>query len=228
VVGIAAIISGMRAAIVALVALLAIAGLGLWEDAMVTLTSVLVAILLTLVVGLIVGILCARSNRLSAVVRPFLDFAQTMPALVYLIPALALFGPTRFTAIVAALIYAVPPVVRLVEAGLRTVPPTLVEASTAFGATERQLLYKVRLPVSAPALLLAANQGIVMVLAMVVVGALVGAGALGYDVIAGLAQGEDFGKGFAAAVAIVLLGIMLDRITQGAVAKRPDLRLGAA
>ncbi len=223
--GIAVFISGMRAAMVALLALLAIAALGLWEDAMVTLTSVLVAILLTLATGVLVGILCARSNRMSAGIRPFLDFAQTMPALVYLIPALALFGPTRFTAIVAALIYAVPPVVRLVEAGLRAVPPTLVEASTAFGATERQVLYKVRLPVSAPALLLAANQGIVMVLAMVVVGALVGAGALGYDVLAGLAQSEDFGKGFAAAVAIVLLGIMLDRITQGAVAQRRDLRL---
>jgi glycine betaine/proline transport system permease protein len=150
-----------------------------------------------------------------------------MPSFVYLLPAVALFQPTRFTAIVAALIYAVPPVIRLVEAGLRSVPATLVEAATASGATERQLLFKVRLPVSAPALLLAANQGIVMVLAMVVVGALVGAGALGYDVIAGLAQGEDFGKGLAAGIAIVLLGIMLDRITQGAVSRKPRLRLAA-
>jgi glycine betaine/proline transport system permease protein len=139
----------------------------------------------------------------------------------------ALFQPGRFTAIVAAVIYAVPPVIRLVEAGLRTVPATMIEAATSSGATERQLLTKVRLPVSAPALLLAANQGIVMVLAMVVVGALVGAGALGYDVIAGIAQSEDFGKGLAAGIAIVLLGIMLDRITQGAGNRRQRLRQAA-
>jgi len=182
---------------------------------------------MTLVLGLILGILSARSRRVSAVLRPLLDFAQTMPSFVYLLPAVALFGPSRLTAIIAALIYAVPPVIRLVEAGLRSVSPTIVEAATASGATERQLLFKVRLPVSAPALLLAANQGIIMVLAMVVVGALVGAGALGHRVIQGFSQGEDFGKGLVAAVAIVLLGIMLDRITQGAGTRRPRLHRAA-
>jgi glycine betaine/proline transport system permease protein len=194
---------------------------------MVTLASVLVAILASLVVGIVLGILAARSRWFSAVLRPILDFFQTMPSFVYLLPAVALFQATRFTGIFAALIYAVPPVIRLVEAGLRSVPPTLIEAATASGATERQILTKVRLPVSAPALLLAINQGIVMVLAMVVVGALVGAGALGYDVIAGFAQSEDYGKGLAAAFSIVLLGIMLDRITQGAGTKRPRLRMAA-
>ncbi|HLO36004.1 MAG TPA: ABC transporter permease subunit [Candidatus Deferrimicrobium sp.] len=225
--GLAWIVSGLRAAITAGLCLLGVAGLGLWEHGMQTLTSVLVAILITLVLGSVVGVLTARSNRVSAVVRPLLDFAQTMPSFVYLLPAVALFQPGRFTAIVAAVIYAVPPVIRLVEAGLRAVPATMIEAATASGATERQLLTKVRLPVSAPALLLAINQGIVMVLAMVVVGALVGAGALGYDVIAGLAQSEDYGKGLAAGVAIVLLGVMLDRITQGAGSRRPHLRLAA-
>ena len=143
-----------------------------------------------------------------------------MPAFVYLIPALALFESTRFTAIVAAIIYAAPPVIRLVEVGIRTVPPTVVEAATASGATRRQLLWKVQLPMSRNALLLAANQGVVMVLSMVVIGGLVGAGALGYDVITGFARGEQFGKGLAAGVAIVLLGIMLDRITQGAGTRR--------
>jgi glycine betaine/proline transport system permease protein len=225
--GLASIVSSIRAAIVATVCLLLIVGLGLWEDSMETLTSVLVAVLATLVFGVILGILAARSNGFSAVLRPILDFAQTMPSFVYLLPAVALFGASRLTAIFAALIYAAPPVIRLVEAGLRTVSPTIIEAATASGATERQLLFKVRLPVSAPALLLAANQGIVMVLAMVVVGGLVGAGALGYDVIAGLAQSEDFGKGLAAGVSIVLLGIMLDRITQGAGNRRPRLRQAA-
>jgi glycine betaine/proline transport system permease protein len=149
-----------------------------------------------------------------------LDFAQTMPAFVYLIPAIALFGPSRFTGVVAAVIYAMPPVIRLVDAGIRAVPPPVVEAATAYGATERQVLWKVRLPLSRRALLLAANQGIVLVLAMVVIAGLVGAGALGYDVIAGFAQGTDFGKGLAAGAAIVLLGILLDRITQGAGTRR--------
>ncbi|HEU4571340.1 MAG TPA: ABC transporter permease subunit [Candidatus Limnocylindrales bacterium] len=220
------IVSGVRPAVVAGVSLVAVALLGLWEDSMVTLASVLVAILASLVIGLILGILAARSRWFSTLLRPILDFFQTMPSFVYLLPAVALFGATRFTGIFAALIYAAPPVIRLVEAGLRAVPATLIEAGTAAGATERQLLTKVRLPASAPALLLAINQGIVMVLAMVVVGALVGAGALGYDVIAGFAQSEDYGKGLAAAISIVLLGVMLDRITQGA-GNRPRLRQAA-
>ena len=113
-----------------------------------------------------------------------------------------------------------PPVIRLVDAGIRGVSSTVIEAATASGSTERQLLMKVQLPLSRPALLVAANQGIVLVLAMVVIGGLVGAGALGYDVVAGFAQGNDFGKGLAAGTAIVLLGIMLDRITQGAGGRR--------
>jgi glycine betaine/proline transport system permease protein len=213
-------ISGRRAAITAFVCLVAIAGLGLWAHAMATLANVLLATLLTLVIGVTVGVLTARSDTLRAVLRPILDAAQTLPAFVYLIPAIAFFDPSRFTAIVAAVIYAVPPVIRLVDVGIRAVPATVVEAATASGATERQLLWKVRLPLSQRALLLAANQGVILVLAMVVIGALVGAGALGYDVITGFAQGKDFGKGLAAGAAIVLLGIMLDRITQGAGGRR--------
>jgi glycine betaine/proline transport system permease protein len=227
VLGLSTVVSGIRAAMVATVCLVLVALIGVWEDSMVTLASVLVATALTLIVGLILGILAARNNRVSTLLRPLLDFAQTMPSFVYLLPAVALFQPTRLAAILAALVYAVPPVIRLVEAGLRSVPPTIVEAATASGATERQLLFKVRLPTSASALLLAANQGIVMVLAMVVVGALVGAGGLGYLVVAGLAQVEDYGKGLMAAIAIVLLGIMLDRITQGAGSRRPRVHRAA-
>jgi glycine betaine/proline transport system permease protein len=225
--GLSTVLSGIRPAIVATACLLLIALLGVWEDSMVTLASVLVATALTLLFGVVLGILSARSNRVSIALRPFLDFAQTMPSFVYLLPAVALFGPSRLTAILAALIYAVPPVIRLVEAGLRSVPSTIIEAATASGATERQMLVKVRLPVSATALLLAANQGIIMVLAMVVVGALVGAGALGHRVIQGFSQSEDFGKGLVAAIAIVLLGVMLDRITQGAGTRRPRIHRAA-
>lgn len=213
---IAWVISGRRAAVIATACLVAVVLLGLWEHSMQTLASVLIATALTLVLGVAIGILSARNDRFRSLLRPFLDAAQTLPAFVYLIPAVALFSPSRFTAIAAALVYAIPPVIRLVDAGIRAVPVTVVEAATAAGTTSRQLLWKVQLPLSRRALLVAANQGIVMVLAMVVVGALVGAGALGNDVIGGFAQGEDFGKGLAAGTALVLLGIMLDRITQGA------------
>ena len=213
-------VSGRRQAVTAAICLTLIVLLGLWAHAMATLANVIVGTLLTLVIGVAIGVQTARHDRLRAILRPILDTAQTMPAFVYLIPALALFSPTRFTAIVAAVIYAAPPVIRLVEVGIRAVPATVVEAAMASGATRRQLLWKVQLPMSRYALLLAANQGIVMVLSMVVIGGLVGAGALGFDVITGFARGEQFGKGLAAGVAIVLLGIMLDRITQGAGSRR--------
>ncbi|MBU2662586.1 ABC transporter permease subunit [Actinoplanes bogorensis] len=209
------LVSGWRAALIAALSAAGIAGLGLWQHSMQTLATVLVAILLTMVIGVSVGVFCARHDRLATAVRPVLDAAQTMPSFVYLLPAVALFGNSRFTAIVAAIIFAVPPVVRLVERGVRDVPPTVVEAALSAGSTPRQLLWKVQLPMARGGLLLAANQGIVMVLAMVVVGGLVGAGALGYDVVAGFSQRELFGEGLAAGLAIVLLGILLDRLTQG-------------
>ncbi|MEV0237085.1 ABC transporter permease subunit [Nonomuraea sp. NPDC050786] len=216
-------VSGVRPALTALGCLLAIALLGVWEHTMQTLTTVVVAVLVTLAVGLLLGVAAARSPRYSAVQRPVLDAAQTMPAFVYLLPALALFETTRFTAIFASVIYAVPPVVRLVEEGIKGVPATVVEAAVSAGSTSGQLLWKVQLPMARRAILLAANQGIVMTLAMVVVGGLVGAGALGYDVVTGFSQRTDFGMGFVAGIATVLLGVMLDRITQGA-DRRPSPR----
>ena len=222
IISIAVLVSGPKPAAIAAVCLVLIVGLEMWEHSMATLTAVLVATAITLLIGLILGIMSARSDRFSAVLRPLLDAAQTMPAFVYLLPAVALFGPTRFTAIVAALIYAVPPVIRLVEIGVRTVPVTVREAAIAAGSTPGQLLTKVELPLARPALLVAANQGIILVLAMVVVGGLVGGGALGYDVVAGFARRDFFGEGLAAGFAIVMLGIMLDRITQGAGSRRTE------
>jgi glycine betaine/proline transport system permease protein len=213
VVAIGVLAAGWRAALIAGAASAGIAGLGLWAHAMQTLATVLVATALTLLIGAWAGVLCARHDQLATAVRPLLDAAQTMPSFVYLLPAVALFGASRFTAIVAAVIFAVPPVVRLVERGIRDVPAPVVEAAVSSGSTPRQLLWKVQLPLARPGLLLAANQGIVMVLGMVVVGGLVGAGALGYDVVAGFSQREDFGRGLAAGFAIVLLGILLDRLT---------------
>lgn len=214
--GIAFIIGGLRPAIITAACLLGILGVQMWEHSMETLTAVLVATLLTLLIGLVLGIMSARSDRFSAVLRPILDAAQTMPAFVYLLPAVALFSATRFSGIVAAIIFAVPPVIRLVEIGIRTVPAAVREAGVSAGATPGQLLRKVELPLALPALLVATNQGIILVLSMVVVGGLIGAGGLGYDVVAGFVRRDFFGEGLAAAFAIVLLGIMLDRITQSA------------
>lgn len=209
------LISGWRSAGLAALASAGLAGLGLWQHSMQTLATVLVATVLTMAAGILLGVLSARHDRFATALRPLLDAAQTMPSFVYLLPAVALFGASRFTAIVAAVIFAVPPVVRLVERGIRDVSPTAVEAAQSAGSTPNQLLWKVQLPMARGGLLLATNQGIVMVLGMVVVGGLVGAGALGYDVVAGFAQREDFGRGLAAGFAIVLLGILLDRLTQG-------------
>ncbi len=223
----AVLVGGRRPAIIAVVCLVAVLGLDQWQHAMETLTAVLVATTLTLVIGVVLGVLSARSDLFSAVLRPLLDAAQTMPAFVYLLPAVALFGATRFSGIVAAVIYAVPPVIRLVEIGVRTVPATVKEAAISSGATNNQLLRKVELPLSLPALLVAANQGIILVLAMVVVGGLIGAGGLGYDVVAGFVKRSFFGQGLAAAIAIVLLGIMLDRITQSAGSAQAKAATGA-
>jgi glycine betaine/proline transport system permease protein len=137
-----------------------------------------------------------------------------MPAFVYLVPFLALFSATRFTAIVAAVVFAAPVAIKIIADGVRGVPATTVEAATAAGSNTWQLITKVQLPMARQSLTLAANQGLIYVLSMVVVGGLVGAGALGYDVVAGFSQGELYGKGLAAGVAIVLLGIMLDRIAR--------------
>jgi glycine betaine/proline transport system permease protein len=218
--GLAYLISGAKHAFIAAVCLLAIVLLGLWQHAMETLLQVLAATAITLLIGLTLGIMSARNDRFAQVLRPFLDVAQTLPSFVYLLPALVLFDAGRFTAILAAIAFAVPPVIRVVDVGIRQVPATVVEAATAAGATGWQILTKVRLPVARPALMLAVNQSVIIVLSMVVVGGLVGGQALGYDVVAGFSQSRLFGMGVAAGAVLVLLGIVLDRVTQGAGARR--------
>jgi glycine betaine/proline transport system permease protein len=216
-----ALVTGIRPAIVGAISLALIFAMGLWADSMETLMQVLVATVITLAIGILLGIASARSDRFAAVLRPFLDVAQTMPSFVYLLPAFVLFDVGRFTAIVAAVIFALPPVIRLVDVGIRAVPPTIIEAATSSGSTSRQVLLKVQLPVARPAIQLAANQAVILVLSMVVVGGLVGGGALGYDVVSGFSQGHLFGLGLAAGIALVLLGIVLDRLTQGAGGRAP-------
>ncbi|MET7616437.1 ABC transporter permease subunit [Streptomyces sp. NPDC005408] len=196
----------------------AIGVLGVWGKSLDTLSQVLAALVLTLVLGVLAGIFCARAGRLERWLRPVLDAMQTMPQFVYLIPVVALFGVTRASAIIAAVVYALPAVVRITTQGLREVDPAALEASRSLGASTRQQLLQVQLPLARPALQLAVNQGVVLVLAVVVVGGLVGGGALGYDVVKGLSRGE-MGLGMTAGVAIVCLGLVLDRITQPAARK---------
>jgi glycine betaine/proline transport system permease protein len=210
---------GWRPTAIALVCLLVILGTGLWNEAMKTLTTTIVATLAVILIALVVGVWMGRSRRVDTAVRPILDAFQTIPPFVYLVPALALFGPTRFTAIVAAVAFGVPVATKLIADGIRGVAPTSVEAARASGTTAWQMISRVQLPMARAAVVLASNQGLLNVLSMVVIGGLVGGGGLGYYVVAGFSQGQLFGKGLAAGIAITALGIMLDRVAQYAAAR---------
>ncbi|MFD7840023.1 ABC transporter permease subunit [Streptomyces sp. NPDC059761] len=209
----ALLIGTWRTAATAVLAMAAIGVLGVWDPALDTLSQVLAAVAVTLLLGFALGVAAARSTRLGRALRPVLDVFQTMPQFVYLIPVVALFGVGRAPAVAAAVVYALPAVVRITAQGVRAVDPAALESSRSLGATGRQQLLQVQLPLARPALLLAVNQGVVLVLAVVVIGGLVGGGALGYDAVFGLAQG-DLATGLVAGAAIVCLGLVLDRLTQ--------------
>jgi glycine betaine/proline transport system permease protein len=194
-------------------------GTGLWNDAMVTLAMTLLATALVMLLAVWLGVTMGRSRQADVVIRPVLDAFQVIPPFVYLVPALALFQPSRFTAIVAAVAYAFPIATKLVADGIRGVAPTTVEAARASGSTRRQMILKVQLPMARESLVLATNQGLLYVLSMVVIGGMVGGGSLGYIVVSGFSQQQLFGKGLAAGVAIAALGVMLDRIARYAAAR---------
>ncbi|MFD8800310.1 ABC transporter permease [Streptomyces atroolivaceus] len=202
-----------RTALTAVLAMAAIGVLGVWDLSMDTLSQVVAAVAVTLVLGFGIAVGAARSRRLERLLRPVLDVFQTMPQFVYLIPVVALFGVGRAPAAAAAVVYALPAVVRITTQGLRGVDPAAMECARSLGATSGQQLRQVQIPLARPALLLAVNQGVVLVLAVVIIGGLVGSGALGYEVVFGLAQG-DLATGLVAGAAIVCLGLMLDRVTQ--------------
>ncbi len=187
----------------------------LWDLAMDTLSQVLVAIAISVAIALPLGILAGRSDRAQQIMRPFLDTAQVMPQFVYLIPVLFLFGVGRGAGVVASVIYAIPPCIRLTGLGLREVPYTPREAAISFGATERQELTKVQLPLAFRSIMLGVNQTILMVLATVIIAALVGAGALGLVAYEGFAKPiQKIGQSAAAGLSIVFLAVVLDRVTQ--------------
>jgi len=211
---IAAIIGGRFVAVLSVILLTAVVLIGLWNDAMVTLTQVLIATAIVMLIGVVMGVLAGRNARVERALKPILDAGQTLPAFVYLVPVLALFGPSRFAAIVCGVFYATPVVVRVVADGVRGVPSDMVEAAVSSGSSTTQVVTKVQLPASKRSLLLGANQGMIFVLAVVVIGGFVGAGGLGYLVIVGQSKPELQGKGLAAGLAIVLLGVVMDRIAQ--------------
>jgi glycine betaine/proline transport system permease protein len=222
--GLAAVFGRTRALLPTLICLAGIRYFDLWNHAMQTLTMTLVATLMVMVLAVVFGVWMARSRRADLVIRPLLDAGQTIPPFVYLIPVLALFGPSKFTAIVAGIVYAAPAAIKLLADGVKAVSPTTLEASRASGATTWQEITKVQLPMARGSIVLAANQGLLYVLAMVVIGGLVGAGALGYDVVLGFSRSEEWGRGAAAGLTIVLLGIMIDRITRAAADHQPQTR----
>lgn len=207
------VLSGWRLALGSALSLFICGLFGLWLPSLQTLALMSFSVLLSLAIGITIGVLCALNNRLERALSPILDAMQTMPAFVYLIPVVLFFGVARVPAVIATIIYAVPPVIRLVNLGIREVQPAAVEAGRAFGGTRWQLLTKVQLPLALPAILAGVNQTIMMALGMVVIAAMVGASGLGREVFLAL-QRLKVGQAFEAGLAIVLLAIMLDRLSE--------------
>lgn len=207
-------IRGLRLALLTAACLIPMGMFGLWPESMRTLALMVTAVLFSLIIGIPVGIWSARNDRVERILRPILDAMQTMPAFVYLIPVLLFFGVARVPSIIATVIYALPPVIRLTSLGLRTVPEEAIEAAQAFGSTERQILRKVRLPLALPTIMVGVNQTIMMALSIVVIAALIGAGGLGEVVLKALRR-LQVGSALEAGLAIVLLAVLLDRITAG-------------
>lgn len=196
-----------------LVALYVVLGMELWPQTMDTLGLVLAATLAALGVGLPLGVLMAKSDAVQAVIRPVLDFMQTLPAFVYLIPAVIFFGTGRVPGVIATVIFSMPPAVRLMNIGIRYVPKENVEAGQAFGCNGMQLLWRVELPLALPSIMAGINQTIMLALSMVVIASMIGAGGLGDPVLAGIQQ-LRLGTGFQGGLGVVILAIILDRLTQ--------------
>jgi ABC-type proline/glycine betaine transport system permease subunit len=205
--------AGPRLGVFCAVAIALTGFLGLWEATLDTLSQVLVAVVLALVIGLPLGIWTAHDDRVRAWLMPVLDLLQTIPVFVYLVPVIMLFNVGRVPGVIASVLYAVPPMIRLTDLGLRQVAPAAVEAADAFGSSPWQRLVKVQLPLAMPSIILGINQMVMLVLAMVIIAGLVGGGALGFEAVTGLAKNE-LGRGVEAGLAIVILAMVLDRITQ--------------
>ena len=211
--------AGKGTAVLTLLGLLLIWGMGFWVQTMQTVALVLSSTIIALLFGVTLGIWTGRNDKAAKVIRRVLDLMQTMPAFVYLIPAVLFFGLGPVPGAFATVIFAMPPVVRLTDLGIRQVPEDIVEATRSVGATSGQLLFKVQLPLALPTIMAGVNQTIMMALSMVVIAAMISAGGLGEIVLKGITQ-MKIGLGFEGGIAVVILAIVLDRITQGFVRRK--------
>ncbi len=212
-----------RIAIFAIVSFALIGFMGVWDQMIITLSLVMTAVFFCVVVGLPLGILSSRSDRFYAILRPILDIMQTTPPFVYLVPAVMLFSIGNVPGLIATIVFAMPPVIRLTNLGLRQVNSEFIEAAVAFGSSKGQILWKVQFPLALPTIMAGLNQTIMLSLSMVVIAAIIGAGGLGLEVYAGLER-LNIGQAFVGGIAIVLLAMVLDRVTQGLGEKAPGVR----
>ncbi|MEX2587101.1 MAG: proline/glycine betaine ABC transporter permease [Actinomycetota bacterium] len=203
-----------------------IEGMRLWDDALLTLSLVLVSSLIAVAIGIPAGIAAGRSTTVGSILRPGLDFMQTMPAFVYLIPAIIFFGIGKVPGAVATIVFAMPPAVRLTELGIRQVDREVVEAGHAFGSAPMQILTRIQVPLAMPTIMAGINQVIMLALSMVVIAGIVGAGGLGAVVFRGITR-LNIGLGFEGGLAVVILAIFLDRLT-GAIGDKSSARVAAA
>ena len=201
--------------------MIAIGLVNLWEPAMITVAIMMVSVAIAVVFGIPLGILAARSGTVDALLRPVLDAMQTMPSFVYLVPGIMLFGLGNVAAILATVLYAIPPCIRFTNLGIRQVDPEVVEAGRSFGSTPIQLLLKVQMPMALPTIMAGINQTVMMALAMATIAAMVGAGGLGIEVLRSMGQLEE-GAAFVAGAGIVVMAIIIDRISQGYILSRRD------
>ena len=208
------------------VALLFLGVMDLWKDAMTTMALMIAATITAIVVSIPVGVWMSRSLNMRNIISPVLDLMQTLPSFVYLIPTVMIFGPGKIPALIATIVYAAPPLVRLTDLGLRSVDPAVMEASRAFGTNPRQRLLGVQIPLALPTILAGINQTTMMALAMVVIASMIGAGGLGYQVLQGIGRLE-VSRGLFAGLGIVALAIIFDRITQS-FGKQLQSRIGLA
>ncbi len=217
----------MEFGVFAILGFLFIDSMLLWKDAMSTLSLVLVASIIAIAIGIPLGILAGKSGTAGAAFKPMLDFMQTMPAFVYLIPAIFFFGIGKVPGIVATVIFAMPPSVRLTELGIRQVDEEVVEAAEAFGATPLKVLRSIQVPLAMPTIMAGVNQVIMLALSMVVIAGMVGAGGLGAVVFRGVTR-LDIGLGFEGGIAVVILAIFLDRLTASLGRNRPEEKMRTA
>ncbi|MCQ6558933.1 ABC transporter permease [Paenibacillus mendelii] len=208
-----------KIALFAFIGLLLIDNLGFWSQSMQSLALVLTASILSIVIGVPIGIACARNNAVRNTVTPILDFMQTMPAFVYLLPAVSFFSLGVVPGVIASIIFAIPPTIRLTNLGIRQVPEELVEAADAFGSTPGQKLFKLQLPIAMPSIMAGINQTIMLSLSMVVISSMIGAQGVGAYVYRAVTQAKT-GIGFEAGIAIVIMAILLDRLTQNVFKKK--------